>query len=168
MLTIALLAVSCKSTKMTTATNQTTTVSSEVKQHIDSVANEAVTAQLERMVAQTTAQTTDLLLFDTDKPADPETHLPPLKAVMRQQATTDTKQQEHATTHTEAQQSKQTVTDVQMQGKGHWEQEAATVEATSVSKWTDGLMGTLGAVTGLVLTLIAIYVILKLKRKANE
>jgi hypothetical protein len=153
---------------MTTATNQTTTVSSEVKQHIDSVANEAVTAQLERMVAQTTAQTTDLLLFDTDKPADPETHLPPLKAVMRQQATTDTKQQEHATTHTEAQQSKQTVTDVQMQGKGHWEQEAATVEATSVSKWTDGLMGTLGAVTGLVLTLIAIYVILKLKRKANE
>ena len=153
---------------MTTATNQTTTVSSEVKQHIDSVANEAVTAQLERMVAQTTAQTTDLLLFDTDKPADPETHLPPLKAVMRQQATTDTKQQEHATTHTEAQQSKQTVTDVQMQGKGHWEQQAATVEATSVSKWTDGLMGTLGAVTGLVLTLIAIYVILKLKRKANE
>lgn len=153
---------------MTTAANQTTTVSSEVKQQIDSAANEAVTAQLERMVAQTTAQTTDLLLFDTDKPADPETHLPPLKAVMRQQATTDTKQQEHATTHTEAQQSKQTVTDVQMQGKGHWEQEAATVEATSVSKWTDGLMGTLGAVTGLVLTLIAIYVILKLKRKANE
>ena len=164
MLTIALLAVICKSTKMTTATNQTTTVSSEVRQQIDSAANEAVTAQLERMVAQTTAQTTDLLLFDTEKPADPETHLHPLKAVMRQHATTDTKQQEQASTHTEAQQSKQTVTDMQMQGKGHWEQQAATVEATSVSKWTDNLMGTLGVVTGLVLSLIAIYVIIKLKK----
>lgn len=164
MLTIALLAVSCKSTKMTTADNLTTTVSSEVKQHIDSVANEAVTAQLERMVVQTTAQTTDLLLFDTDKPADPETHLHPLKAAIRQHATTDTKQSEQATTHTEAQQSKQTTTDMQMQGSGHWEQQTATEQATSVSKWTDALLGTLGCVTGIVLSLIVIYVILKLKR----
>ena len=168
MLTIALLAVSCKSTKMTTADNLTTTVSSEVKQNVDSVANETVTAQLECAVEQTIAQTTDLLLFDTDKPVDPETHLHPLKAVIRQHATTDTKQSEQATTHTEAQQSKQTTTEMQMQGKSHWEQQTATVQATSVSKWTDCLLGTLGCVTGLVLSLIAIYVILKLKRKANE
>ena len=83
---------------------------------------------------------------------------------MRQHATTDTKQQEQASTHTEAQQSKQTVTDMQMQGNGHWEQQAATVKATSVSKWADNLMGTLGVVTGLVLSLIAIYVIIKLKK----
>ena len=149
---------------MTTADNLTTTVSSEVKQQIDSVANEAVTAQLERMVAQTTAQETDLLLFDTDKPVDPETHLHPLKAAMRQRATTDTKQSEQATTHTEAQQSKQTTTEMQMQGNGHWEQQTATVQSTSVSKWTDCLLGTLGVVTGLVVSLIAIYVIIKLKK----
>ena len=153
---------------MTTAAQVQATVSSEVQQATDSVAQETVTAQLERMVAQATATTTDLLLFDTDKPADPETKLPPLKAVLHQKANTDTQQSEQAATHTEAQQRVQTATDVQTQGKGYWEQQAATVQASSVSKWTDGLLATLGAVTGLVLSLIAIYVILKLKRKANE
>ena len=52
----------------------------------DSLARQSIERQLLRLTEQDTETDTRLLLFDTDKPADTATHLPPLKAALHQKA----------------------------------------------------------------------------------
>lgn len=131
----------------------------------DSLARQSIERQLLRLTEQDTETDTRLLLFDTEKPADTVTHLPPLKAALHQKSKGSTRQAEQVQESVEqADSSSLTLTD-KGEGETHWEGEQNVVQSSSVSKWTDALLGTLGAFTGLLIACILIYVLIKIKLK---
>lgn len=163
-LTAALLVVSCKSTKQTTVESSETQISSSYWQTLDSIAREAINRELLRLTEQTADVTTELLLFDTEKPADSLTGLPPVKAALRQQAATKTTAREEAAEHVERENQAHAELTGTDSLKGHWEADTKTVTSTSASKWADGLWYTLGVFAGLLLICVIIYLVIILKK----
>ena len=159
-LTIALLVVSCKSTKQTTRENSATQISSELLHSFDSIAHEAISRELLRMSERADDVTTQLLVFDTDKPADSLTGLPPVKAAMQQQRATKTKTATQATEHVESETQAHDTTATNGTLSNHWDGQTETV-TSSASKWLDALLGTLGVITGLLVFYILIRILKK-------
>lgn len=152
--------MSCKSTKLTTSESSQTQISSELRQSFDSIAHEAISRELLRVTEQTADVETQLLLFDTDKPADSLTGLPPVKAVLHQQRATQTKTATQTEEHVEKDVQAHDTTTATGTMQNHWDGHTKTV-TSSASKWLDALLGTLGVITGLLIFYILIRILKK-------
>lgn len=131
---------------------------------LDSITREAVSKELLRVTAQQADETVQLLVFDTDKPADSLTHLPPVKAAMQRKAAVRTQAKEEQYSRSE----RETVArDSTAQHDSLSSQRDVTHESVSQSpaaKSAEGFFYVLGAFGGLLLVCTIIYLIIILKK----
>lgn len=81
-LTSVLFLVSCSSQKQVTKVATQGVVNKNIQQQVDSLARLAIDEQAERLFSFLEDSRTTLILFDTDKPTNDSTGLPPVKAVV--------------------------------------------------------------------------------------
>lgn len=85
-LTIALCLASCSSQRQIICGETENSLNKDVQTRLDSIVRQTAQVEIDRLVNRTDDVKTDIILFDTDKPASDSTGLPPVKAVVRQQA----------------------------------------------------------------------------------
>lgn len=68
----------------------------DIQTKIDSLARIAIEEHAERLLSRLEETQTTILLFDTDKPADDSTKLPPVKTIVSQQTKRKEKRQENS------------------------------------------------------------------------
>lgn len=84
MLTIALCLVSCSTQKQVTRHEEERTVNKDIQTQLDSLVRSIAETQFERLINTIEQVDTDIILYDTDKPVNDSTGLPPVKAVVNQ------------------------------------------------------------------------------------
>lgn len=97
--------MSCSPPKRLTRAEVQTRIDESAQAHFDSLVRAEVTLMLERLTVSEGETVTDLVVYDTDKPAADSTGLPPVKAVLHKE-------------HRQKQQSRETAqADVQTQAQ---------------------------------------------------
>lgn len=86
-----------------------TRVDKSAQAHLDSLVRAEVAMMLERLTISEGETVTDLVVYDTEKPATDSTGLPPVKAVLHKEHRQ--KQQSHETAQTEIQTETQVTAD---------------------------------------------------------
>lgn len=77
--------MSCSSQKPLTQTKEESEISKAVKTEIDSMARLAIEEQAERLLSSLEEKQTTIIHFDTDKPVNDSTGLPPVKTIVSQE-----------------------------------------------------------------------------------
>ena len=93
-LTSALFLVSCLSLKQQTQTETDSVVNKDIQIEEDSLTSLEVEQNAERLQNCVEESETTLIFFDTSKPADENTGLPPVKAIAQQKVKREEQQQE--------------------------------------------------------------------------
>lgn len=150
---------------MTSDASQTLETSRDVSVLLDSMARVAIESHLLRLTERTVQTDEHLLLFDTEKPADSLTRLPPLKASLHLRGKSEEREASHSEQYSEQGDSVALRLSAQEQAEAHWEGRQSKEQTAQGAKYTDALLGTLGALTGLVMACVIIYVIIKFKPK---
>ena len=129
-LTSALFLVSCSSQKQLSRTETDSVVNKDIQVQVDSLARLAIDEQTECLLNSLEEKTTTLILFDTDKPVNDSTGLPPVKAIARQEAKREESRQENkqslAQSETELKEEtidksvEETATAVEVEQKASW------------------------------------------------
>lgn len=84
MLMHVLFITSCVSSKRGTATVSTSSeINKDVRVQVDSLARVGVEEQTERMLNSVEGRVTTVIMYDTDKPLNDSTGLPPVRAIVR-------------------------------------------------------------------------------------
>lgn len=124
---------------------------------LDSMVHQTVQTEMRRLVNRTDDVETDIILFDTDKPASDSTGLPPVKAVVRQKSTSRECAEEKATGQVQAD------TDVRQQTADH-SRELETTGETAEEKpsFADGLKSQLQRILLIPVLFIALWLLYKL------
>ncbi len=114
-------------------------------------------AEMERVLNCITETETDLIVFDTDKPVNDSTGLPPVKAVVRQRAKTE--QQETET----GRQQTQVETEVVQTTEDHsTEQTTTATEEEQKASWWETLKQQLARIMLIPVLIVALWVLYKL------
>lgn len=108
-LTTALFLVSCSPPKRLTRSETQTRVDKSVQAYFDSLVRAQAVMMLERLAVIEGETVTDLVVYDTDKPAADSTGLPPVKAVLHKEHRQ--KQQSRETAQAEIQTEAQVTAD---------------------------------------------------------
>lgn len=77
--------MSCSPPKRLTRAEVQTRIDESAQAHFDSLVRAEVTLMLERLTVSEGETVTDLVVYDTDKPAADSTGLPPVKAVLHKE-----------------------------------------------------------------------------------
>lgn len=72
--------------KQATHSEAEKTVNKDIQRLVDSIARVHIQSEMERVFSRTDEVETDIILFDTDKPASDSTGLPPVKAMVKQKS----------------------------------------------------------------------------------
>lgn len=99
---LAFIMCSCASTKRVTSTEQAD-IHKDVQAHLDSLVQQQVAAQLDRVVEAVGETVTEVIVFDTEKPATNSTGLPPVKAIVHRQTKQTQRSQAKAAVQAETQ-----------------------------------------------------------------
>ncbi len=149
--------MSCSTPRQVIRSEQTREVNKDVQSQLDSLVRSTMREEMERVLNSITETETDLIVFDTDKPVNDSTGLPPVKAVVRQRAKTE---------QTETETGKQLVqveTEVTQVTEDHsTEQTATAVEEEQKASWWETLKQQLMRILLIPVLFIALWVLYKL------
>lgn len=116
-LTTALFLGSCSPTRQVTSSASRTETNNDFRQRIDSAMTADLLHELERLESIRSDIETEIILFDTSRPAEPDSaglRVPPVQAIVRQRAKQETDRKE--TGNTEARMTKDTSVETTDQG----------------------------------------------------
>ena len=157
MLTLALCLVSCSTPKQVTRHKEERTVNKDVQTHLDSLVRSIAETQFESLMNELEQVETDIILYDTDKPVDDSTGLPPVKAVVSQKVKREGTKTETATqqvrteTEVEHQVTDKTVEDV-----------AVSVDVEEKPSWWETFKKHLMHIALIPVIFLAIWILYKL------
>ncbi len=129
----------------------------DVRSQLDSLVRATMKAEIGRVLNSITKTETDLIVFDTGKPVNDSTGLPPVKAVVRQRAKTE--QQETETGKQQAQVETKVVQTAEEQGT---EQTATVSEERQKVSWRETLKQQIMRILFVPVLIIALWVLYKL------
>lgn len=89
--------MSCSSQKRVVREQSQSLTNEAFRQHMDSVVRSALTATFEGMAQSASETLTEVVIYDTEKPATDSTGKPPVKAELRQRRTHRAQSASHAT-----------------------------------------------------------------------
>lgn len=138
-------------------TEQAREVNKDVQSQLDSMVRATMQAEMERVLNSITETETDLIVFDTDKPVNDSTGLPPVKAVVRQRAKAEQRE-----TETGRQQAQVETQVVQTTEDHSTEQTATVVEEEQKTSWWDTLKQQLMRILLIPVLIVALWVLYKL------
>ena len=86
--------MSCSSQKQLSRIETDSVINKDVREQIDSLARLAIEEQAERLLNTLEEKKTTVVHFDTDKPTDDSTGLPPVKTIVTQETKREEQRQE--------------------------------------------------------------------------
>lgn len=156
-LTSALFLVSCSSQKQLSRTETDCVVNKDIQVQVDSLARLAIDEQTENLLNSLEEKTTTLILFDTDKPVDDITGLPPVKAIARQEAKREESKQENRQSQVQSEtELKEETIDKSV------EETATAVEVEQKASWWDTFKQRIIYILLIPVLIIALWAMYKL------
>ena len=156
-LTSALFLVSCSSQKQLSRTETDSVVNKDIQVQVDSLARLAIDEQTENLLNSLEEKTTTLILFDTDKPVDDITGLPPVKAIARQEAKREESKQENRQSQVQSEtELKEETIDKSV------EETATAVEVEQKASWWDTFKQRIMYILLIPVLIIALWAMYKL------
>lgn len=124
---------------------------------VDSLARLAIDEQTENLLNSLEEKTTTLILFDTDKPVDDITGLPPVKAIARQEAKREESKQENRQSQVQSEtELKEKTIDKSV------EETATAVEVEQKASWWDTFKQRIIYILLIPVLIIALWAMYKL------
>lgn len=144
--------MSCSSQKQLSRTETDRVINKDVREQIDSLARHAIQEQAERLLSSLEEKQTTIILFDTDKPVNDSTGLPPVKTIVSQETKREEKKQENrqCQVQSETEQKEKTI-------DKSVEEIATTVEVEEAASWWVKFHECLGWILTIPVMIILIY-----------
>lgn len=149
--------MSCSSQKQLSRVETDSVINKDIQTEIDSLARLAIEEHAERLLSSLEEKQTTIILFDTDKPVNDSTGLPPVKTIVSQETKREEKKQENRQCQVQSEtELKEETIDKSV------EETATTVEVEEKTSWWDILKQRIMYILLIPVLIIALWATYKL------